>query len=98
MTLTPTQIQERLSTLLNWEMNDEGEIQKTFSFQSFQDGLHFLNEAAGEVDRRGYSPALSISGEKVRVQINSQGEEGWTENHFGLAHAIERLYPDISDF
>ncbi|KIL47927.1 4a-hydroxytetrahydrobiopterin dehydratase [Jeotgalibacillus campisalis] len=98
MTLTIQEVKDRLSTLLDWEMNDEGQIQKNFSFESFQDGLHFLNQAAQEAERRGYTPCLSILGETVRIQLNTQGEEGFTENHFGLAHALERLYPDSSDF
>ena len=92
MKLSQEQIEERLSTITDWEMNEQGEIEKTFHFNSYIDGIHFSTEIGHFAERHNHHPELCVLYKKVVIKMKSHDEDGLTERDFSLAHAIERQY------
>ncbi|WP_165967130.1 4a-hydroxytetrahydrobiopterin dehydratase [Jeotgalibacillus sp. S-D1] len=92
MKLSNEQIEERLSTLINWEINEKGEIEKEFIFDSYLSGIDFSGKVGNEAENKAHHPEITIQFKKVIIRSKTHDSDGLTEKDFSLAHAVERLY------
>lgn len=92
MKLSTEQIEERLSTLVNWEINKNGEIEKQFIFDSYLSGIDFSCKVGAEAENKSHHPEIIIQFKKVIIRTKTHDSDGLTEKDFSLAHAVERLY------
>ncbi|WP_167578530.1 4a-hydroxytetrahydrobiopterin dehydratase [Jeotgalibacillus proteolyticus] len=92
MTLSVKQISDRLSTLENWEINEDGAIQKRYPFDQYLSGVEFSSAIANEAQRRTHYPVILINADSVMIKIKADDTKGLTEADFALAHAAERIY------
>ncbi|MGH2994355.1 MAG: 4a-hydroxytetrahydrobiopterin dehydratase [Solirubrobacterales bacterium] len=88
--LDDSAIEARLGELEGWE-RDGDEIVKTFERGDFVGSVKFVDKLVEPAEEMGHHPDLSISWDKVRVQITTHAAGGLTENDFELAKRIDAL-------
>jgi 4a-hydroxytetrahydrobiopterin dehydratase len=90
--LGPNEINELLRQLKqNWELNEKGHLNKSFTFNNFIESMHFANRIATLAEEEGHHPDLTISWGLCRVEIWTHKINGLTESDFILAAKIENL-------
>ncbi|MGD1850102.1 MAG: 4a-hydroxytetrahydrobiopterin dehydratase [Cyanophyceae cyanobacterium] len=85
--LTSEQVQDRLATLDGWELQGST-IQRLFKFKNFVDAIAFVNRCVEPAEAAALHPDLSISYNKVTVNLTTHDAGGLTEKDFELAQAI----------
>jgi 4a-hydroxytetrahydrobiopterin dehydratase len=88
--LDDSAIEARLGELEGWE-RDGDVIVKTFERGDFVGSVKFVDRLVEPAEEMGHHPDLSISWDKVRVQITTHAAGGLTENDFELAKRIDAL-------
>lgn len=86
--LDDSAIEARLGELEGWE-RDGDVIVKTFERGDFVGSVKFVDRLVEPAEEMGHHPDLSISWDKVRVQITTHAAGGLTENDFELAKRID---------
>ena len=91
-TFTAEQIYERLAKHPGWELGEDGQIHRLFTFNNFKETMMFTNAIALHAEARDHHPDLFIhSYKKLRVSLMSHDVGGITERDFGLIEAIDAL-------
>ena len=88
--LDDSAIEARLGELEGWE-RDGDVIVKTFERGDFVGSVKFVDRLVEPAEEMGHHPDLSISWDKVRVQITTHAAGGLTENDFELAKRTDAL-------
>ncbi len=88
--LTDEEIQERLSTLNDWEI-DEGYIKRVFKTPSFPASMILANTVAQLAETAQHHPDLKISYRKVSVKLITHSSGGLTEKDFALARQLDAV-------
>ena len=88
--LDDSAIEARLGELEGWE-RDGDVIVKTFERGDFVGSVKFVDRLVEPAEEMGHHPDLSISWDKVRVQITTHAAGGLTENDFELAKRIDAI-------
>lgn len=90
--LTPEQIESSLSKLpLNWAVVGGVALQTTLVFDSFMDGLNFVQNVAKEAEELQHHPDIELSYGKVVVSITTHDKNGLTHKDFELAKKISSI-------
>ena len=82
--LTPEEIQNRLTSLPNWQI-ESGELTRTFAFKDFVAALAFVNRVGEAAEAAGHHPDIDIRYNKVRLKLVTHDAGGLTANDFDLA-------------
>lgn len=90
MVLSETEIDERLETLPDWT-TDGKEISRTFEFEDFVTAIDFVNRLVEPAESAGHHPDLTISYNKVTVNLSTHDAGGLTPMDFALAEEISQL-------
>jgi 4a-hydroxytetrahydrobiopterin dehydratase len=86
--LEDAEIEAGLRGLEGWK--HEGKfITKTFEFESFMDGIAFVERVAGVAEKEEHHPDIAVRYTTVKLSIQTHSEGGVTEWDLGLARAIE---------
>ena len=85
--VTLEQVQDRLATLDGWELQGDA-IQRIFKFKNFIEAIAFVNRIVEPAEAADHHPDLSISYNKVTVNLTTHDAGGLTEKDFDLAQAI----------
>jgi len=89
MLLHPDEIKKSISTY-GWNfLNDK--ISKKFDFDTYLDGIEFINKIAPIAERLNHHPDINIGYCKIEVTIHSHDLGGVTTKCINLATAIESL-------
>lgn len=88
--LSESQIQERISRLSGWQLVGKT-IQSIRVFQDFVTAIQFVNQLVEPAEAAGHHPDLSISYNKVTIQLTSHDAGGLTDKDFALAEQISKL-------
>lgn len=90
--LSDKQIEDYLSKLSNWELENDAVI-KQFQFKDFIETISFVNAVGLEAEKMDHHPDILIFGwNKVKITLSTHSVDGLTENDFILAKKIdERL-------
>jgi 4a-hydroxytetrahydrobiopterin dehydratase len=87
--LTSTEIKERLKRLKGWKR--EGNfVSKVFEFETFMDGIRFVNKVAKAAEKEEHHPDIAIRYTTVKLSVQTHSEGGVTEWDLDLAAAIEK--------
>lgn len=89
--LSDEQVAAKLDGLSGWSLSSQGEIEKTFHFPAYKDGLAFAAAIGFFADAIDHHPDLLISYRKVRVSVSTHSAGGLTQLDFDLAGKIESL-------
>jgi len=82
------QLQRELAE--GWRVVDEHHLEKEFKFDTYLDGVNFVNEVAAIADEQDHHPDIYLGYAKVRVTLSTHKIGGLTENDFIVAAKIEQ--------
>ncbi len=88
--LSKEEIESRLAKLDGWKY-EEGFLVKELTFQSFLEGISFVNRLARLAEEFEHHPDIYIRYNKVKLLLQTHSEGGVTLWDFQLATAIERM-------
>jgi 4a-hydroxytetrahydrobiopterin dehydratase len=88
--LEQNEIETNLSNLAGWSL-ENGQIVKTYTFDTYKAGLVFAVAAGHFADRMDHHPDLFIGYQKVKVGLNTHDLGGISTWDFELAKQIESL-------
>jgi 4a-hydroxytetrahydrobiopterin dehydratase len=89
MLISPDEINKTISNQ-NWSYRNN-RISKSFEFESYIEGLNFVNEIAKIAEQRNHHPDINIGWCKVEISITSHDLGGVTTKCVNLATTIDSL-------
>ncbi len=95
MVLSPLEIKNKLANLPNWKTNGK-EISHTYIFKDFVTAIDFVNRLVEPAENAGHHPDLSISYNKVTVNLTTHDQGGITEKDFNLAEKIVAIASNLA--
>ena len=87
---TPQEVQQRLTDLKGWQVSD-GQLTKTFQFDTFVTALSFVNRVGELAERSGHHPDIDIRYNRVRLSLSTHDAGGITGKDFDLAGRADTL-------
>lgn len=90
MILTQAQINEKLTNLSGWK-TDGKTINHTYTFKDFISAIAFVNALVEPSEKAGHHPDITISYNKVTINLSTHDEGGITEKDFNLAEEIANI-------
>ena len=90
MVLNQTQVEEKLQTLPDWTTDGET-ISRTFKFKDFLGSIDFVNKLVEPAEKAGHHPDITISYNKVTIDLTTHDAGGITQKDFDLAGTISQL-------
>lgn len=88
--LSNTEVKTKLASLSGWEKSDDT-IEKLYKFKNFTEAIAFVNKLVEPANAAGHHPDLSISYNKVTINLTSHDAGGLTQKDFDLAATFEQL-------
>jgi pterin-4a-carbinolamine dehydratase len=89
--LTVEEIQARLQTLPNWEV-DNGMLQRRFTLPSFPATMFFAGAVAHLAEVGQHHPDLNISYNKIAVRFVTHSAGGITDKDFEMAERVDAVW------
>ena len=89
-TLTSEQVASELSTTPGWTISD-GQLTRTVTRKDFRDALLLVNAVGFLAERANHHLDVSISWNKVTLNLVSHSAGGLTGKDFALAREISQL-------
>lgn len=92
--MTRDKAKEWLAQVSDWELiEEEGKlkIRKRFKFDSYMDGVDFINKVAGIAEGEGHHPDILLGWRRVTVNLMTHAIGGLSENDFIMAAKIDQL-------
>lgn len=90
MPLNKTEIEQKIKNLSGWTTNGK-EITRTFEFSDFVTAIKFVNKLVEPAEAAQHHPDLTISYNKVTVNLTTHDAGGVTQKDFDLAEKISQL-------
>jgi 4a-hydroxytetrahydrobiopterin dehydratase len=88
--LSDIEIQRALGKLPGWSRRS-GVITKTYTMQTFPDGIAFVDRIALAAERAVHHPDIDIRYTKVTIALSTHDSGGLTQKDIDLAGEIEQL-------
>ena len=88
--LPTDEITSELSKLPGWTFSND-KIEQEFSFDSYMDGIAFVNQIAVRAEEQNHHPDLEVGWCRVKVAFTSHDSGGVTERDIRMAHEVSRL-------
>lgn len=79
-----------LDKVPEWELDDAC-ICRTFEFESYMEGIEFVNRVAEIAEAEDHHPEMDVRDSWVEVSLTSEDEGGLTEKDFVVAQRIDAL-------
>jgi 4a-hydroxytetrahydrobiopterin dehydratase len=89
-TLTSQQVTAELGTTPGWDVAD-GQLTRTVTRKDFRDALLYVNAVGYLAERANHHPDISISWNKVTLNLVSHSAGGLTAQDFVLARQLSEL-------
>jgi len=84
------QLEDWMKKVPEWDLEEDC-ICRTFEFDSYMDGIDFVNQVAEIAEEAGHHPIMEIGYEEVEVTLSTHDSSGLTEMDFLVAQKIDRL-------
>jgi len=88
--LSNEQIQDKLTNLDGWVFKNNA-ITRSYSFDSYMDGIGFVNRLAKKAEEVNHHPDIQVGWCTVSVTFTSHDKGGVTTTCVGMAQATEKL-------
>ena len=89
MLLHPDEVKKSISTC-GWDFSDN-KIRKVFKFDSYLNGVEFINKMAPIAERLNHHPDINLGYCRVEISIHSHDLGGVTTKCINLATAIDSI-------
>jgi len=90
-TLNAQQIKDYLQQITHWNITTEQEIQRTFTFNDYDQTIAFVNTVASIAQQEDHHPELQVSYKNCIVTFTTHAVNGLTLNDFICAAKINKL-------
>ncbi len=90
--LTPSEVQEKLSSVPDWRLTDEKWIERKYRFRDYLKGIDFVQSVANLSEQVNHHPFISIDYKVVTLRISSWNAKGLTTLDFDLATKYDEFY------
>ncbi len=90
MAYSDGEIESEVAELDGWSY-DGDRIRKTYSFDSYMEGVDFVEEVAEKAEDANHHPDLHVGYEEVEVTLKSHDVDGITDRDWSLAEEIDEL-------
>ncbi|MBL9116402.1 MAG: 4a-hydroxytetrahydrobiopterin dehydratase [Verrucomicrobiaceae bacterium] len=87
---TDAQIDSELATLEGWRI-EGGRLQKQFRFNTYLDGIRFVDRVALLAEEMNHHPDLHVTWRKVEFAVSTHSAGGITALDFELARKVQAL-------
>ncbi|HUJ79416.1 MAG TPA: 4a-hydroxytetrahydrobiopterin dehydratase [Nitrospiria bacterium] len=87
--LTEQEIATRLRALAGWRLAN-GALVKLYNFQTFAEGIQFVDRVAVLADAADHHPDIDIRYTRVTMALTTHSAGGITDKDFTLAGQIDR--------
>lgn len=85
---TEQEVENALASVPEWsEVN--GEIQRTYQFDGFEQAIAFVNRVAEAAEAADHHPDILIRYNKVTLTLSTHDAGGITQNDFDLATKVD---------
>lgn len=88
--LNSNQINEALKTLSGWSYSNNM-IHKDYSFDTYMNGIDFINRLALKAEEENHHPDLTVGWCKVGITFTTHDSGGVTEKDITMAKAVDLL-------
>jgi|TARA_B100000470_G_C19701598_1_gene351190 4a-hydroxytetrahydrobiopterin dehydratase len=88
--LAQTEIQSAVDKLDGWTYSDNA-IHKTITFDTYMDGIRFVNQLAEHAEAINHHPDLTVGWCQVRVTFTSHDQGGVTDQCIAMAKAVHSI-------
>jgi len=88
--LEPKEIEEKISALDGWKVNEEGKLEKEYKFGDFVEAFSFLAAVAVEAEKLNHHPEIYNVYSTVRIQLTTHDADGLTDLDFQLAAQLDQ--------
>lgn len=82
---------DALIQLDGWELRAK-EIIKTYTFDTYMDGIEFVNEVAKKAEEIGHHPDIFVHYKKIKVGLWTHKYNAITKADTEMAAIIDKLY------
>jgi 4a-hydroxytetrahydrobiopterin dehydratase len=89
-TLSAKEIATHLVSRPDWKI-EGGLLVRTFKFETFRDGISFVDKVAELAEEAGHHPDIDIRYNRVRLALVSHDAGGLTTKDFAVAAAADGL-------
>jgi 4a-hydroxytetrahydrobiopterin dehydratase len=73
-----------------WRVIDKHHLEKMFTFDTYREGVDFVNEVAAIAEEQNHHPAIYLGYGKVRITLWTHNIDGLSDNDFIVAARIEQ--------
>lgn len=88
--LSDAEIQAQLTTVPDWQLTGK-KIKCVRVFRDFVAAIDFVNQLVAPAEAAGHHPDLSITYNRVTIELTTHDAGGLTEKDFALAARISQL-------
>ena len=88
--LSEASIKEKLSSLTDWELEGKS-LRRTKKLENFVDAIAFVNKLVEPAEAANHHPDISISYNKVTINLTTHDAGGLTQKDFDLAKVISQI-------
>ena len=91
--LSISQINENLSRLSDWSLEDNGKsIVKNLEFQDFEEAVDFINKITEIAEAEGHHPDIKLYDyNNLEIKLTTHSADGLTKKDFDVALKIDKL-------
>jgi 4a-hydroxytetrahydrobiopterin dehydratase len=86
--LSALAVRRQLARLKGWKQLGNA-IEKQYTFANFKDAMFFVNTVAGLAEKAGHHPDITVTYNRVTLNLSTQDAGGLTRKDFDLARRIE---------
>lgn len=92
------QIEKNMQRLPNWSTKKEPDrITRNFTFKNFLEAMNFVNNIAYICEQEGHHANITISYNKVTLELYTHAINGLSENDFIVAELIDQIWQNTKD-
>ena len=73
------------------EVNGINAIEKRFKLKDFAEAMKFVNKVAALAEKEGHHPDITVSWNRVTLQLTTHAIKGLSENDFIMAAKIDEI-------
>ncbi len=88
--LNETSIKEKLSSLTDWELDGKS-LRRIKKLKNFVEAIAFVNKLVEPAEAANHHPDISISYNKVTINLTTHDAGGLTQKDFDLAKVISQI-------
>lgn len=89
------EIERYLAVVIGWQLSEEPEIRKNYSFKGFAEALAFVNTVGAIAESEGHHPNISLHDwNQVELRRSTHAIHGLHLNDFVLASKVDEMWKE----